>query len=75
MEGLELLPAPEALEPLEPDQVRIAIHAAGLNFRDVITVLGLFPGKAQIGGEGAGVVVEVGSEVERFLRSGTGCWA
>ncbi len=63
VEGLELLPEPAGLEPLEPDQVRLEIHAAGLNFRDVIAVLGLFPGKAQIGGEAAGVVLEVGSEV------------
>ncbi len=67
LEGLALVPAPQALEPLGPSQVRVAVHAAGVNFRDVLSVLGLFPGEARIGGEGAGVVVEVGAEVEGLV--------
>ncbi len=63
LDGLALLSAPEAVAPLEAGQVRVAVRAAGLNFRDVIAVLGLFPGEVPIGGEGAGVVVEVGPEV------------
>jgi candicidin polyketide synthase FscB len=44
--------------------VRVAIHAAGLNFRDVLIALGVYPGQAELGSEGAGTVVEVGDEVE-----------
>ena len=63
LENLELVAAPEASAPLGPGQVRIAVGAAGLNFRDVLIALGFYPGEASIGGEGAGVVVEVGAEV------------
>ncbi len=55
--------APYVEEPLGPMGVRIQMHAAGLNFRDVLVALGVYPGEASIGGEGAGVVAEVGSEV------------
>ncbi|OPF73137.1 polyketide synthase, partial [Streptomyces antioxidans] len=52
---------PEALEPLREGQVRIDVHAAGVNFRDALMVLGMYPGDAVFGGsEGAGVVREVG---------------
>jgi acyl transferase domain-containing protein/D-arabinose 1-dehydrogenase-like Zn-dependent alcohol dehydrogenase/acyl carrier protein len=71
-EGLRLRPAPEMLAPLGPDQVRVAIHAAGLNFRDVMTTLRLVPLRGEwdlIGNDGAGVVTEVGSRV-RALAPG-----
>ena len=61
LESLALTPSP--LEPLGPTAVRIQMAAAGLNFRDVLIALGIYPGEAAIGSEGAGVVVEVGSEV------------
>jgi NADPH:quinone reductase-like Zn-dependent oxidoreductase len=61
LESLALIPSAEA--PLGPTEVRVRVHAAGLNFRDVLVALGLYPGEAVIGGEGAGVVVETGSEV------------
>src|SRR5262249_40026131 len=49
--------------PLEPGQVRVAVRAAGLNFRDVLLALGMYPGQARLGGEGAGVVLEVAPDV------------
>ncbi|MFG1855561.1 SDR family NAD(P)-dependent oxidoreductase [Actinomadura geliboluensis] len=61
--GLALVPAPEAVRPLGPGEVRIAVRAAGLNFRDVLMALGMYPGAVSIGGEAAGVVTEVGTEV------------
>ncbi|NUU26385.1 MAG: SDR family NAD(P)-dependent oxidoreductase, partial [Streptomycetaceae bacterium] len=65
--NLALLPAPNAAEPLAPGQVRVAIRAAGLNFRDVLVGLGMYPGdEALIGGEGAGLVLEVGPDVRGF---------
>ncbi|MEU8377549.1 SDR family NAD(P)-dependent oxidoreductase, partial [Micromonospora sp. NPDC048894] len=62
--NLALVPSPAGDRPLAAGEVRVSMRAAGLNFRDVMIALGLYPGDdAQIGGEGAGVVVEVGSEV------------
>src|SRR6188474_430489 len=63
IEGLELVPSPAAARPLGPHEVRIAMQAAGLNFRDVLIALGIYPGEASLGSEGAGVVSEVGSQV------------
>jgi acyl transferase domain-containing protein/NADPH:quinone reductase-like Zn-dependent oxidoreductase len=63
LDGLALLPAPEAAAPLGPGQVRIALRATGLNFRDVLIALGMYPGEARIGAEGAGVVLETGPGV------------
>ncbi|WP_443073214.1 type I polyketide synthase [Streptomyces sp. S465] len=64
LENLTLLPCPEAAAPLEAGQVRIEVRAAGLNFRDVLNALGMYPGDAPVMGiEGAGVVVETGPGV------------
>ncbi|MFI1049744.1 type I polyketide synthase [Streptomyces griseoruber] len=63
LDGLTLLHAPEAAAPLGPGQVRIALRATGLNFRDVLIALGVYPGEARIGAEGAGVVLETGPGV------------
>ncbi|MEV0259672.1 SDR family NAD(P)-dependent oxidoreductase [Streptomyces sp. NPDC050732] len=63
LDDLAAVACPEALEPLAPGQVRIAVHAAGINFRDVLVALGMVPAYGAMGGEGAGVVTEVGSEV------------
>ncbi|MGA7703461.1 MAG: SDR family NAD(P)-dependent oxidoreductase [Solirubrobacteraceae bacterium] len=52
---------------LEPGQVRVEMRAAGLNFRDVLIALGSYPGGGRTGSEGAGVVLEVGSEVDGLL--------
>ncbi|GAA0706678.1 hypothetical protein GCM10009548_94660 [Streptomyces malaysiensis subsp. malaysiensis] len=66
LEGLALLPSPNALAPLAPGHVRIETRAAGLNFRDVLMALGMYPGEISIGNEGAGVVTEVGPGITRF---------
>src|SRR5258708_20689948 len=36
-------------------------------FRSVLIALGVYPGEASIGSEGAGVVLEVGSEVDDLM--------
>ena len=42
-------------------EVRIGVRALGVNFRDVLTVLGMYPGQSRvIGAEAAGVVLEAG---------------
>ncbi|WP_326695902.1 SDR family NAD(P)-dependent oxidoreductase [Streptomyces sp. NBC_01754] len=62
LENLWLAPADPA-QPLGPGQVRIAVRAAGLNFRDVLHALGMYPGEVVLGGEAAGIVLETGPEV------------
>ncbi|QEU95750.1 SDR family NAD(P)-dependent oxidoreductase [Streptomyces kanamyceticus] len=63
LENLALVANPSAERPLAPGEVRVALRAAGLNFRDVLIALGMYPGDAPIGSEGAGVVIEVGQDV------------
>ncbi|MFJ6661176.1 SDR family NAD(P)-dependent oxidoreductase [Streptomyces sp. NPDC091377] len=61
---LALEPQPLTADaPLGEGLVRVAVRASGLNFRDVLISLGMYPGAASIGGEGAGVVTEVGPGV------------
>ena len=56
--------------PPGPGEVEIAIEASGLNFKDVLNVLGMYPGDpGPLGGECAGRVVAMGSGVEH-LRPG-----
>ena len=53
--------------PPAPGEVQVRIEAAGLNFRDVLNVLGLYPGDpGPIGGDLCGIVTEIGSEVTGF---------
>jgi acyl transferase domain-containing protein/NADPH:quinone reductase-like Zn-dependent oxidoreductase/acyl carrier protein len=69
LENLTWVPCPEAEAPLESGQVRIAVQAAGLNFRDVTIALGLVDRTAidaGIGSEGSGVVLEVADDVTAF---------
>ncbi|WP_188307023.1 type I polyketide synthase, partial [Streptomyces sp. CBMA123] len=64
VDNLELLPSPDTAAPLEAGEVRIEVHAAGLNFRDVLNSLGMYPGGARfLGSEAAGVVRELGPGV------------
>ncbi len=67
LEDLHLLANPEAERTLEPREVRLAVRAAGVNFRDVVAALGVVSLRGDwdaIGSEGAGVVLEVGGAVE-----------
>ncbi|WP_460073175.1 type I polyketide synthase [Streptomyces sp. YKOK-I1] len=64
LEGLALRPALEAEAELAPGHVRVAVRAAGVNFRDVLNALGMYPGDAKdFGLEGAGLVTETGPGV------------
>ncbi|MEV3861576.1 SDR family NAD(P)-dependent oxidoreductase [Streptomyces sp. NPDC050095] len=63
LEHLALLPDAQAGAELGPNDIRLELRAAGLNFRDVLIGLGMYPTEAQIGSEGAGIVLEVGSAV------------
>ncbi len=68
LENLVLIENDEGLRALAPGEVRVAVRAAGLNFRDVLIALDMYPGDALIGAEGAGVVVDVGTGVEGLTR-------
>ena len=67
LEAVKPQDAPEAVAPLGPYEVRIAVGAAGVNFRDVVVALGLVEGETGMGIEGAGTVLEVGEEVQDLV--------
>ena len=66
IDSVAAVPFPEALEPLKAGQVRIGVRAGGVNFRDVLISLGMVPGQTGLGGEGAGVVLDVAADVTRL---------
>ncbi|MFB9414867.1 type I polyketide synthase, partial [Dactylosporangium matsuzakiense] len=67
LESLELQPVTDVTGPLRPGQLRLRVRAAGVNFRDVLNALGMYPGEAgALGQEGVGVVTEVGPDVAGF---------
>jgi acyl transferase domain-containing protein/NADPH:quinone reductase-like Zn-dependent oxidoreductase/NAD(P)-dependent dehydrogenase (short-subunit alcohol dehydrogenase family) len=62
LDGTEIVP----FEPGRPGpgEIRVRVHACGVNFRDTLVGLGAYPGApAPLGGECAGVVDEVGPGV------------
>nr|QKV49769.1 PKS [Streptomyces sp.] len=65
VEDVSVVSCPEVEEPLASGQVRVAVRAAGVNFRDVLIALGMYPEADGLfaGSEGAGVVTEVGPDV------------
>ncbi|HEV7579438.1 MAG TPA: acyltransferase domain-containing protein, partial [Mycobacterium sp.] len=62
LEDLVVRPLPRA--ELGAGQVRVAVAAVGVNFRDVLVALGMYPGGGELGVEGAGVIVEAGAGVQ-----------
>ncbi|MDP1792586.1 MAG: SDR family NAD(P)-dependent oxidoreductase [Acidimicrobiales bacterium] len=62
-----LVIVPTARRRPGPGEVEIRVHATGLNFKDVLNVLGMYPGDpGPLGGECAGTVVDVGEGVDGF---------
>lgn len=57
-----------SLQPLERDELRIDVHAVGICHTDLSAIDGMvpLPLPTVLGHEGAGVVLEIGSEVEAF---------
>ncbi|MFC8130325.1 SDR family NAD(P)-dependent oxidoreductase [Streptomyces sp. NPDC057302] len=80
LDDLALVPHPEATAPLAPGDVRIAVRAAGLDFRDVLIALGAHRSAGEPAGEVAGIVTEVGAAVtdlavgDRVLGMATKCF-
>ncbi|MGO9510380.1 MAG: SDR family NAD(P)-dependent oxidoreductase [Mycobacterium sp.] len=55
------VPAPSA------GHVKVQVEAAGLNFRDVLNVLDLYPGDpGPVGGDFCGIVTELGPDITEF---------
>ncbi|MET8831989.1 SDR family NAD(P)-dependent oxidoreductase [Streptomyces sp. NPDC004610] len=65
LDGLVLVPHPEAERPLAAGEVRIAVRAAGLNYLDALIALHMIE-EAGPGWELAGEVLETGPEVTQF---------
>ena len=66
--AVETLPSPHP-DGLPPRGVRVRVHAAGLNFADLLMVAGQYQEKPSLpfipGGEFAGIITEVGEDVLR----------
>lgn len=66
LDGLSLCEVEES--PLGPSEVRIQVRAAGLNFRDVMKAIGIYPTEdeldSQLGDECSGIVVAAGKNVK-----------
>ena len=63
-------------------QVEIEVHATGLNFKDVLNALGMYPGEAgMLGGECAGVITALGEGVsdlhvgDEVIAIAAGCFS
>lgn len=71
-----LVQAPET-PPLAPDEVRVAVTLAGVNFWEVLQRRGKVPlGEDRVpGSEGAGVVEEVGTAVTRLVPGQRVAWS
>ncbi len=65
--GDNITATPAAATELGLGEVRVAVRATGVNFRDVAMALGLVSDDTSVfGGEGAGVVLEVADDVTEF---------
>ncbi len=66
LENLILAPL-KLKENLAPHDIEVEMRAVGLNFRDVLDALGLYPGEAgPLGGDGAGIITRVGKAVSHL---------
>ena len=64
LSGLVLAAQPSVTAALDAAAVELRVHAVGLNFRDVLNVLGEYPGDpGPPGADCAGVVTAVGAAV------------
>ncbi len=65
LENLQFIPSPRR-QP-NPKEVEIKVKTTGLNFRDILNTLGLYPGDAGLlGCECVGEIIRIGDEVNCF---------
>lgn len=55
-----------SIEQLDSDEILVDVVACGLNFRDVLNTLGLYPGQPPLGAECTGIIRQVGCDVGHF---------
>ncbi|MFD1120215.1 SDR family NAD(P)-dependent oxidoreductase, partial [Sphaerisporangium aureirubrum] len=63
IDGLTVIDHDTDTRPLRPGEVRLDVRAAGINFRDLLMTLDLYPGPTVIGSEAAGIITEIGPGV------------
>jgi len=68
LDAFAIVRSEDEREALEPDEVRVQVRAAGVNFRDVLNALDVVPAP-RLGLECAGIVREVGAGVV-YVRPG-----
>lgn len=83
IDGIAFVPLPRRAPGR--DEVEIEVYAAGLNFRDVMKALGIYPAEVGdallLGDECSGRIVAVGEDVTEFqvgddvITMGAGCFA
>ena len=63
------------LSPLRPDEVLVEIHATGICHTDLSCMDGMLPisTPAVLGHEGAGVVIDIGSDVSHVFKGDKKC--
>jgi NADPH:quinone reductase-like Zn-dependent oxidoreductase/SAM-dependent methyltransferase len=66
LDTLEFIEDETMKQPLGPGEIEVEVRAVGVNFKDVMTLLGRVPGIEHLGSEFAGIVTEVGHSVPRF---------
>lgn len=62
LDSLKLTKTPRLMP--KSGQVEIKVSAAGLNFRDVLNALDMYPGNPPFGGECSGIIIGIGDDVE-----------
>ncbi|MFD1745540.1 SDR family NAD(P)-dependent oxidoreductase [Rhizobium helianthi] len=66
IEALDVVSNDRGRAPLAHGQIRVEVRAAGLNFYDTASAMGLVAKRHDFGAEAAGIVVEAGPGVDRF---------
>ncbi|OPF68558.1 polyketide synthase, partial [Streptomyces antioxidans] len=66
LDQLALVECPDNTRPLGRGEVRVALRAGGVNFHDVVVALGMVEDPRPLGGDGAGVIREVGPDTAEF---------
>ena len=67
IDSIRFEPTENAAEPLDADDIEIAVAVSGLNFHEVMTIMGLLP-STTLGLEAAGTVIRKGSAVKHITK-------
>lgn len=71
LDNIAAMPFDKSSVRLQPHEVLVQVQAVGLNFRDVLNVLGMYPGDPGApGADCSGIIMAVGSAAGDSLRPG-----